>query len=95
MHYPHLDPTARYKLGVVYASVNAQIPIRLEANEGIEVHPPMIKEDPPHPVEFEIPQAATQGGELTLRWYRAQGFGGAGKGCDVSEVWLMLTAEMT
>ena len=74
---------------MVYGSVNAQIPIRLEANDSIEVHPLITKERPPRPVEFDIPQEATQGGDLTLRWYRAVGGGGAGRGCDVSEVWLL------
>ena len=32
---------------------------------------------------------ATQGGRLTLRWFREPGHAGSGTGCGVSEVWLI------
>jgi hypothetical protein len=89
MHYPDLDPNARYKVRIVYSGANSHIRVRLEANDGIEIHPFILKKVPRSPMEFDIPQEATQGCELTLRWYREQGLGGVGTGCDVSEIWLM------
>ena len=89
MHYSDLDPDARYKVRIVYSDASLDIPVRLEANEGIEVHPFILKQASRDPVEFEIPPEATRDGELTLRWYREPGRGGPGRGCEVSEVWLI------
>ena len=129
MHYPDLDPGARYKVRIVYSDAEPRVKVRLEAKEatevattnkerpadkeatsvattnadqerpgdGIEVHPFILKPlardadgIPIHaPVEFDIPPEATQGGALTLRWYREAGRGGAGRGCEVCEVWLI------
>jgi hypothetical protein len=89
MHYPDLDPNAQYKVRIVYSTVSPHIKVRLEANDGIEVHPLIFKQVPHGPVEFDVPKEATQGGELTLRWYREQGQGGSGTGCEVSELWLI------
>ena len=44
---------------------------------------------PVAPVEFDIPREATRNGELDLSWYREAGLGGNGRGCQVSEVWLI------
>jgi hypothetical protein len=95
LHYSDLDPDSRYKIRIVYSSVSAHIPVRLEANDGIEIHPLIRKKAPPGPVDFDIPHEATCGGELTLRWYREPGLGGAGRGCDVSEVWLILVSSLS
>ena len=89
MRYPDVDPDAQYKIRIVYSAESLPIPVRLEANEGIEIHPFMRKPPSREPVEFEIPPQATRGGELTLRWYREPAHGGAGRGCEVSEVWLI------
>ncbi len=89
MRYTNLDPDAQYKVRIVYSDANPHIPIRLEANEGIEVHPFILKQVPRGPMEFDIPPVATRRGELTLRWYREPGRGGTGQGCEVSEVWLV------
>ena len=40
-------------------------------------------------VEFDIPAAATAGGELILTWTAEAGRGGTGRGCQVAEVFLM------
>ena len=93
MHYDDLDPTATYRLRVVYGAMNAQVPICLEANDSIEVHPPIAKPRPQRPLEFDIPAEATRDGRLTLRWYRASAAGGPARGCDVSEVWLVRVDE--
>lgn len=89
MRYTGLDPEARYKVRVVYSDLSPMVRIRLEANEGIEVHPWIHKPVPREPLEFDIPPEATWGGELTLTWYREPGHGGSGVGCEVSEVWLL------
>ena len=39
MHYDDLDPTAQYKIRVVYAGDGPQKKIRCVANGTIEVHP--------------------------------------------------------
>jgi hypothetical protein len=63
--------------------------IRLVANENHEVHPLVERAWPPKPVEFDLPHDVTTGGRLNLAWTREQGLGGNGRGCQVSEVWLM------
>jgi hypothetical protein len=89
MHYADLDPGAEYRLRVVYAGDSPRVKIRLEANDGIEIHSLIDKPAPIAPMEFDIPKAATAGGELTLRWRRESGLGGNGRGCQVAEVWLI------
>ncbi|MBU6402927.1 MAG: hypothetical protein KGS61_21615, partial [Verrucomicrobia bacterium] len=89
LHYTGLDPRAHYRLRVVYAGDSLRRKIRLEAGDGIVVHPFLQKPVPIRPLEFEIPPAATAKGELELRWYRPPGLGGNGRGCQVSEVWLI------
>jgi hypothetical protein len=86
MRYTGLDPTAGYKLKVVYGGG----PIRLAANGPTEIHAAITK--PYQPLEFDIPASATATGRLTLTWTRSPGSGGAGRGCQVAEVWLMRTA---
>jgi len=83
MRYTGLDPAAHYKIRVVYANG----PIRLVANEKLEIHPLLLK--PYERVEFNIPPAATEGGVLNLRWYGQGGRGGPGRFCQVAEVWLL------
>ncbi len=89
MRYDHLDPGAQYRLRVVYAGDSPSRKIRLEAAGGIQIHPFLAKPAPPRPLEFDIPREATAKGNLDLRWYREPGLGGNGRGCQVSEVWLI------
>ena len=89
MHYAPLDPTARYRVRVVYSEQGRHIKVRLDANEGLEVHPYIHKPELQGPIEFDIPPEATQEGQLTLRWRREPGQPGVGTGSDVSEVWLI------
>jgi hypothetical protein len=63
--------------------------IKLVANDRYEVHPPIRKESPIKPVEFDIPVEATRGGELTLTFSAPAGMGSAGRGNQIAEVWLM------
>ena len=74
---------------VVYGGDSLQKPIRLVANDAVEIHPLMPKPQPVAPVEFAIPRAATAKGELTLSWNGDGALGGNGRGCQVSEVWLI------
>jgi hypothetical protein len=89
VRYAGLDPTARYKVRVVYAGDSPRRKLRLVANQDIEIHPLLAKPFPFKPVEFVIPARATQSGELTLSWFGEPGLGGNGRGCQVSEIWLM------
>jgi hypothetical protein len=84
-----LDARAQYKVRVVYAGDNFRPKVRLVANETIEIHPLIAKENPVRPLEFDIPKTATSRGELNLSWYQEQGRGGNGRGCQVAEVWLI------
>jgi hypothetical protein len=91
MHYDDLDKSAHYSLRVVYSG-DAARSIRLEA-DGIEVHPLMAKPFPVRPASFDIPPQATADGSLTLTWTGEPGRGGNGRGCQVSEVWLVRKAD--
>lgn len=91
MRYTDLDSSARYRLRVMYVGDAPKRLIRLMANDRFEIHPLMQKPFPYRPIEFEIPMEATRGGVLELSWYREKGLGGNGRGCQVSEVWLIRT----
>ncbi len=82
MRYTDLDREAAYRLRVVYAGG----PIRLTAG-GQEVHPLLTRTY--EPLEFALPAEATVSGTLELAWYSEEGRGGAGRGCQVAEVWLI------
>ncbi len=89
MRYTQLDTKASYRLRVVYRGDSLERKIRLVANQGIEIHPPIAKPKPTRPLEFDIPLKATQNGELLLSWTGEAGRGGNGRGCQVAEVWLL------
>ncbi len=89
MRYDNLDLGSSYKLRVIYSGDARRIQIRLVANDSVEIHPLMTRPWPPKPLEFDIPQQATRAGQLELAWTREQGLGGNGRGCQVSEVWLI------
>lgn len=89
MRYPDLDREAQYKLRIVYAGDGLQKKVRLITGDDIEIHPFLKKPFPVAPIEFDIPVEATHTGELTLRWFREPGLGDNGRGCQVSEIWLI------
>jgi hypothetical protein len=93
MRYTGLDSAARYRLRVVYSGDQFTRKMRLLANGQFEVHPYLSRPWPPVPQEFEIPAAATSSGELALSWTQEEGQGGSGRGCQVSEVWLIYVGE--
>ena len=89
MRYTDLDRAAQYAVRVVYGIEAPKIPIRLVANGNYEIHGFREKPVPMAPLEFDIPQAATASGELTLEWTKPTGGGGNGRGVQVAEVWLI------
>ncbi len=93
VRYSDLDPDAHYKIRVVYAGDSLTRKIRLVANDGIEIHPLITKPYPIRPMEFDLPVQATRSGQLILSWFRETGLGGNGRGCQVSELWLIKVQE--
>lgn len=89
MRYTNLDPSAQYRLRVVYGGDSPKKKIRLVANADVEIHPFISKPFPFKPIEFDVPRQATRGGTLDLSWFREPAQGGNGRGCQVSEVWLL------
>jgi hypothetical protein len=88
MQYDELDRTATYKLRVCYMG-DTPAKIRLTADDDIEIHP-LLDRDLRNPLhDFDIPQTATADGKLTLTWHKEPGLGRNGRGCQVSEAWLI------
>jgi hypothetical protein len=94
MRFPDLDPQGAYTLRLVYSerqSHHDPVKIRLDAGDGVEIHGFIDKPAVMAPIEWNLPQEAICGGELTLTWCREAGKGGIGLGCDLSELWLIKT----
>ncbi len=89
LQYSGLDSNATYRVRVVYAGDSPRKKIRLVANGTTEIHPYIAKPPSFKPLEFPLPAAATCSGALTLSWFGEPGLGGNGRGCQVSEVWLL------
>jgi hypothetical protein len=89
MHYPDLDRRAQYRIRLIYGGDPVVVPIRLVANDKWEVYPATPKDTDFKPLEFDIPREATASGELRLTWSKPAGMGGAGRGVQIAEVWLM------
>ena len=89
LHFPDLDPAARYRLRVVYSDTEEEIKIRLVANDTVEIHPFLLKPFPRERMEFDIPWEATRQGSLTLSLSREPGKGGLGAGHEISEIWII------
>ena len=93
LRYTNLDPEATYRVRIVYAGEQryhrAPVRVRLVADNNYEVHPLMDKPDPVTPLEFEVPIEATRDSELVLECSSGLGRGGAGRGCQIGEVWLI------
>lgn len=91
MRYDGLDSTARYRVAVVYAGdvFSFTRKLRLDADGTTEVHGWIGKEGHPKRAEFDVPSSATADGALTLTWRQEPGAGGAGRGNQIAEVWLV------
>jgi hypothetical protein len=74
---------------VVYSGDAPKMKIRMVANGTVEIHPFIQKPNPVRRLEFDLPWETTRDGSLELSWFRPPGLGGNGRGCQVSEVWLM------
>ncbi|MCP5111435.1 MAG: hypothetical protein GY953_11430, partial [bacterium] len=90
MKYKGLDQEASYKVRITYAGNPSQQRLLLVADERWEVHPARKKDFPIRPVEFSVPLSATADGSLTLTWRKEAGGGGAGRGLEIAEVWLLV-----
>ena len=92
LHYPRLDPEARYRVRVVYwGSLSRRgkpVMVRLTGND-VEIHPMMPKPNPVQPVEFDVPTEATRDGALTLGCTASVAGDSPRRGCQIAEVWLM------
>lgn len=89
LQYADLDPSAQYRVRIVYGGDAPKRKVRLVAGKDHELHPFEAKASPYQPREFDIPPAAVRDGNLTLTWTREPGLGGNGRGCQVAEVWLL------
>ena len=91
MRYDSLDATARYRVAVVYAGdvYSFTRKLRLDADGTTEVHGWISKDGHPKRAEFDIPVSASADGALTLTWQQEPGAGGAGRGNQIAEVWLV------
>ena len=91
MKYEGLEPSARYRVRVVYAGdvYSTNTALQLVADDDYEVHSWLPKNPDPAPQEFEVPVEATRDGSLILTWRQRPGAGSAGRGNQIAEVWLM------
>ena len=98
LRYDGLDAGAAYRVVVVYGGEgragSSQPRVRMEAEDPDgtvhEVHGWLAKPAPRGPLTFAIPIGATEGGSVTLRIHH-ETRGGAGRGAQVSEIWLQRT----
>jgi hypothetical protein len=89
MEYTNLDPEAQYAVKATYTGDRLTAELRLVADGEHEIHGYMTKPMPVAPVQFDVPRAATADGALALEWTQTPGVGGAGRGTQVAEVWLI------
>ena len=85
MRYEGLDPEAHYRLKVTYAG-RFRPTMTLTLNDEFGVHGPVPQPNPIWPVSYYVPQAAFEDGTLNVEWNLVDG-----RGCMVSEVWLIKT----
>lgn len=84
--YGGLDGEAAYKLRVTYVSGPWPHHVRLRANEQWEVHQELaVEKGQCLTREYDLPRAATRGGELRLAWRTRDGELGA----RIAELWLL------
>ncbi len=89
MRYEGLDPSAQYKIRVVYAGGETGPKLRLVAGEKYEVHGWISRPVPFKPLEFDVPKQAASSGTLELKFSREPGLAGNGRGLEIGEVWLI------
>jgi len=90
LRYTGLDPAAAYRVRILYSSVDAGArgaQVRCVADGEVTIHDYRAKEAAP--MEFDIPAAVTADGVLELAFNQAPGSRGAGRGAQVSAIWLL------
>jgi len=83
LRYTGLDPRSRYVVRATYSG-RYRPTLELWADGKWQIHGPVQTTVPPTIAEWPVPPEATADGSLALRWTRT-----AGRGAQVSEVWLM------
>ncbi len=83
IRYDNLDTTAAYKMRITYTG-RFRSKQKLVANGNIVIHD-FIQTGEKPVYEFDIPKAATAGGQVTFTWTCGEGQ----RGSQVTEVWLM------
>jgi hypothetical protein len=84
MEFTDLDPHSHYVLVTTYGGYRRIPRFRLDAGDGIEIHPAMEMPQRPERFEFEIPQEAVSHGSLKLTWSLVE----HARGVAVAETWL-------
>ncbi len=88
MRYENLDPKAQYRLKVTYAG-RFRPSMTLTLNDEFGIHGPVTQPSPIWPVSYYLPHEATKSGTLDIEWNLVEG-----RGCMVSEVWLIKVGEV-
>eukprot|EP01121_Diplochlamys_sp_Union-15-3_P010353 TRINITY_DN2899_c0_g2_i1.p1 TRINITY_DN2899_c0_g2~~TRINITY_DN2899_c0_g2_i1.p1 ORF type:complete len:823 (-),score=120.49 TRINITY_DN2899_c0_g2_i1:23-2491(-) len=93
LQYNDLDPSSTYIVRIVYSGdqFGPKVLVRLMADDTLLVHDYIEKPSPPKPLTFKIPNQSTSDGKLKLTWNQSPGIGGSGRGCQVAEVWLIVS----
>ncbi|MCP5520155.1 MAG: hypothetical protein H7A46_01240 [Verrucomicrobiales bacterium] len=89
LRYEGLDPSARYRVRILYGGDSPKRRVRLVAGGEVEIHPLQPKPFPYRPQEYDIPPESIRNGELLLTWTLEPGLGRNGRGCQVAEIWLL------
>jgi hypothetical protein len=97
LRYEGLDSNVSYIIRVVYFTGGSasSFQVRLEVDEGIQVHDYITKPFPMTTLSFPVPLQATQDGTAIFSWYAVPGGGGDGQGVQVAEVFLIPSSSST
>ena len=85
MRYENLEPGADYELRIAYAGISRTY-VRLDTEEGVEIHDYMPTTQTPDLQRFDVPAAAVVDGTLNLIWRPHEGVSSSGVVCDMSEI---------
>ncbi|CAG4988950.1 hypothetical protein DYBT9275_00192 [Dyadobacter sp. CECT 9275] len=83
IHYDQLDPKAEYRIRISYTG-RFRSRMKMTTDDGQVVHE-LIQTGEQPTFEFNVPQQATQDGEVTFIWNCGEGE----RGSQVTEIWLM------
>ena len=85
IRYENLEPGEDYELRVAYAGISRSY-VRLDTEEGVEIHDYMPTTQTPELQRFDVPAAAVVDGTLNLIWRPHEGVSSSGVICDMSEI---------